>query len=141
MNAARTTRTARVAAAAALLALVVSACLGSAATTTPIQRVAITTENAPANACMEALITGELVAHPQWGLALQAPGDGELMKPLFPFGYSAIIQGARIALLDDNGQVVAHTGDVIQSSGGSIGGEGNPTVALCDGTIEVVQPT
>ena len=139
MKTVRTARAARLAAAAALLTLLVAACSGGAATNAPIQRVAITTEAAPADVCMEALITGRLVQHPQWGLALQALGGGELMKPLWPFGYSAVVQGARIALLDDNGQIVAHTGDVIQSSGGNIGGEGNPTVALCDGTIEVVQ--
>jgi hypothetical protein len=60
------------------------------------------------------------------------------MQPIFPFGYSGVVDGARIALLDETGQVVAHTGDLVQSSGGSIGGELNPMVALCDGTIEVV---
>ncbi len=134
----KTVRTARTALAAALVSLLVAACSGSAATTPPIERVAITTENAPAQACMEALITGEFVPHPQWGLALRVPGTGELMQPIFPFGYAAVVDGARIALIDGAGRVVAHTGDLIQSSGGSIGGEGNPTVALCDGTIEVV---
>lgn len=133
----RLTRTVRTTATAAVLMLL-AACGPGASTTTPIQRVAITTENAPAMACMEALITGELVAHPQWGLALQVQGTDEFMRPIFPFGYSAVVNGARIALLDSNGRVVAHTGDVVQSSGGSIGGEGDPAVALCDGTIEVV---
>ena len=121
---------------AALLALLITACGPSA--TTEIQRVVIRTEPAPAQACMEALITGVLVAHPQWGIALQTPGTGELTQPIFPFGYGAAVDGARIALLDENGQVVAHTGDLVQSSGGSIGAEGNPMVALCDDTIRVV---
>ncbi len=88
---------------------------------------------------MEALITGVLVPHAVWGLALRTPGTGELAQPIFPFGYSAAIDGGRIALLDEQGMVVAHTGDTIQSAGGNIGAEGNSQVALCDDTIEVVQ--
>jgi hypothetical protein len=129
-------KTIRTAASAFALGIVMFAC--SPAATTQIQGVIIRTEPAPANVCMEALITGVLVPHAQWGLALQVPGTGELMLPIFPFRYSAVIDGARIALLDENGLVVAHTGDLIQSSGGSIGAEGNPMVALCDNTIKVV---
>ena len=129
-------KTFRATASAFALAVVISAC--SSAGTTEIQRVLIRTEQAPAEACMEALITGVLVPHAQWGLAMQVPGTGELMQPIFPFRYSAAVDGGRIALLDENGLVVAHTGDLIQSSGGSIGAEGNPMVALCDNTIEVI---
>jgi hypothetical protein len=100
--------------------------------------VAITTETAPSNVCMEALISGVLVPHAEWGLALQTPGTGELSRPLFPFGYRAAIDGEGIVLLDEDGRLVARTGDLIQSSGGFIGGEGNPLVALCDDTIVVV---
>jgi len=124
------------AAAAALLTVLISAC--SQAAPTAIERVPITTERAPTNVCMEALITGVLVPHAQWGIALQVPGTGELMQPIFPFGYSAARDGVRLALLDETGRLVAHTGDLVQSSGGGIGGEGNPAVALCDDTIEVV---
>ena len=129
-------KTIRAATFAFALGLTIGAC--SPAATTQIQGVTIRTEQAPAEACMEALITGVLVPHPQWGLALQVPGTGELYQPLFPFGYRAAIDGDRIALLDENGLVVAHTGDLIESSGGSIGAEGNPMVALCDDTIKVV---
>lgn len=100
--------------------------------------VAITTETAPADACMEALISGVLVAHSEWGLALQTPGTGELSRPVFPFGYRAVVDGGGIVLLDEDDRLVARTGDLIQSSGGFIGGEGNPLVALCDDTIEVI---
>ena len=112
---------------------------GGGATPPTIQQIQITTDDAPSDACMEALITGGLVAHEQWGLALQVPGTGELIRPLFPFGYSAAVDGNRIALLDEEGNLVAHTGDLIQSSGGFIGAEGGPNVAvLCAGTIRVV---
>jgi hypothetical protein len=131
-------KTIRAVASALTLGLGIAACSGSPAVTTEIQRVVIRTEQAPSPACMEALITGVLVPHAQWGLALQVPGSGELMQPIFPFHYSAAVDGARIALLDESGRVVAHTGDLVQSSGGNIGAEGVPIVALCDDTIEVV---
>ena len=129
----------RLASAALLSAFVVSACLGHNDPPPPMESVAIMTEPQRANACMEALITGRLVAHPQWGLALQSPGGDDVMRPMFPFGYTAARQGDVIGLFDENGAFVAQTGDTIQSSGGSLGVEGNPVVALCDDTIEVVE--
>ena len=129
-------KTLRAAVATIALGLAISAC--SPATSIESQRVVIRTEPAPAQFCMEALITGVLVPHAQWGLALQVPGTGEFMQPIFPFRYSAVVDRGRIALLDENGLLVAHTGDLIRSSGGSIGAEGNPMVALCDNTIKVV---
>jgi hypothetical protein len=87
---------------------------------------------------MEALISGVLVPHAEWGLALQTPGTGELSRPEFPFGYRAAVDGDRVALVDEDGRLVARTGDLIQSSGGFVGGEGNPLVLLCDDTITVV---
>jgi len=102
------------------------------------QLVAITTEAAPATACMEALISGVLVAHAEWGLALQTPGTGELSRPVFPFGYRAAVDGGGIVLVDEHGRLVARAGDLIQSSGGFVGGEGDPRVVLCDDTITVV---
>ena len=133
----------RLAAAALLAAVLVAGCgttgSGGAATPQAVNRIPITVEDAPADACMEALITGGLVAHEFWGLALQVPGTGELVRPIFPFGYTAVPDGDRIALLDDRGVLVAHSGDLIQSSGGFVGPEGGPDVAaLCAGTIKVV---
>ncbi|MEW5992124.1 MAG: hypothetical protein AB1736_12365 [Chloroflexota bacterium] len=123
--------------AAASLAIALAACSGGAGPT-PLPEVRITTEAAPSNACMEALITGVLVPHGAWGLALQAPGNGELSRPMFPFGYRALLEGDRVVLIDEDGRVVARSADLIQSSGGSIGREGNPLVVLCDDTIVVV---
>lgn len=140
----RTPRRLPAASAAFLAVLALAACnaaTGGAATEPAeptIEAVAITVEEQPANACMEALITGRLVPHPDWGLALQAPGGGELSHPIFPFGYTAARQGEAIVLLDENGRLVARVGDTIQSSGGFIGNELDPLVALCDDTITVV---
>jgi len=132
-------RTSR-AGAIALVVLVFAGCSGAAtpAATSSDERIPITVESQPSMACMQALITGILVPHAEWGMALQTPGTGELMHPIFPFGYSAVRDGDRLALLDAEGRLVARTGQLVQSSGGSIGGEGNPLVALCAGTIQVV---
>ena len=112
---------------------------GGAATPLAIERIPITVEDEPAGACMDALLSGGLVGHEQWGLALQVPGTGELIRPVFPFGYTAVRDGARIALLDERANVVAHSGDLIQAGGGFIGAEGGPNVAvLCAGSITVV---
>jgi hypothetical protein len=92
---------------AALLPLAILVACGEDAPSPEL--VAIKTETATSNVCMEALISGVLVPHAEWGLALQTPGTGELSRPLFPFGYRAAIDG-----------------------------EGNPLVALCDDTIVVV---
>ncbi|HEX5590595.1 MAG TPA: hypothetical protein VFX65_09925 [Candidatus Limnocylindrales bacterium] len=121
---------------AALLSLGLVAGCGEPAPTP--QLVAITTEAAPASACMEALITGVLVPHAEWGIALQTPGTGELSRPVFPFGYRAAVDGGGIALVDEDGRLVARTGDLIRSSGGFIDGEGHPLAVLCDDTIEVI---
>ncbi|OGO54904.1 MAG: hypothetical protein A2V84_06260 [Chloroflexi bacterium RBG_16_70_13] len=123
----------RLATASVALVVLLVAC-GSDGTPTPPTSVRVTTAAAPANACMDALITGILVPHAAWGIGLQTPGTGELTRPIFPFGYSAVVDGDRLALLDEKGRLVAHTGDLIQSGGGSI----DPgSVVLCGG-IEVV---
>ncbi|TAK02815.1 MAG: hypothetical protein EPO36_00900 [Chloroflexota bacterium] len=119
------------AALAAALALGVGAC-GSEGPTPP-QFVQVVTADRPAQACMDALITGVLVPHAAWGIALQTPGTGELNRPIFPFGYSAVVNGDRLALLDEQGRLVARTGDLIQSGGGSIDG----SVLLCGGITVV----
>jgi hypothetical protein len=70
--------------------------------------------------------------------ALQTQETGELPRPVFPFGYRVAVDGDGIALVDEDGRLVARTGDLIESSGGFTGGEGDPRVALCDDTIVVV---
>ncbi|MCI0582453.1 MAG: hypothetical protein L0227_06075 [Chloroflexi bacterium] len=106
---------------------------------TTVELVAITTARQPADFCMEALISGVLVEHPVWGLALGEPG-GDQSRPIFPFRYSAVRVNGTVVLLDAEGKVVARVGDRIESSGGSIGFEGEPGVLLCAGTIRVVPP-
>lgn len=119
--------------ASALLAVLV-AC--SPATSPTIQRVAITTASAPSDVCNLALISGRLVPHPQWGIAIEG-APGELVHPIFPFGYTAASDGARIALFDQNRRIVASTGDVIEAGGG-FGGGADPAWSVCDNSIKVI---
>jgi hypothetical protein len=66
---------------------------------------------------MEALLTGRLARDARTGLGVTA-ADGQQMAVQWPFGYSARIDGGRLALVDETGKVVAHEGDTIQVGGG-----------------------
>jgi hypothetical protein len=97
-----------------------------------------TQEPAPTQlACMAALLDGVLIADPRWGVAVQVASGGPIHKVIWPNGFTARTEGGRLALLDRDGHVVAHTGDRVQVSGGE-GGADDAWFA-CDGTIVVVQ--
>ena len=88
--------------------------------------------------CMDALISGQLVANERWGIALSA-SNGHVTKVLWPFGFHGVYDGNILALVDEHGQLVAHVGDSIQGGGGSVGPDGDSDNAflLC-GSIKVV---
>ena len=91
------------------------ACGGEPAST-PIT-IALLTANQPAQACEDALLTGQLVPDTDTGLAVRAP-NGEITKVEWPFGYSARYADDRIELLDADGNVVGAEGDNVQMGGG-----------------------
>lgn len=66
--------------------------------------------------CHDALLAGRLVAHPAWGLALQA-GAGAPIRIVWPHGYAGRVAGDRIELLDHRGDVMARSGDSIEMGG------------------------
>jgi hypothetical protein len=66
--------------------------------------------------CHDALLAGRLVAHPAWGLAIQAGSDAPL-RIVWPFGYAGRVAGDRIELLDHRHDVVARSGDSIEMGG------------------------
>jgi hypothetical protein len=70
--------------------------------------------------CPAALVEGDLVADPRWGLVL-ADVDGLTRKVVWPHGFAARQDGSRLALLDAGGSVVAHEGDRIRIGGGETG--------------------
>ena len=71
-----------------------------------------TSEMVPGMACNGALLEGELVVHPDWGVVVQ----GETI--VWPLGYVGRPRGDVIEILNPAGEVVARTGDVIQAGGG-----------------------
>lgn len=97
--------------------------------------VALRTQQAATNACMDALAGGALVASPTTGLGIGSAGH--VIDVLWPFGYSARREVSGIVLLDAKGVPVAHEGDLIQMGGGL----GRDDVwEACPGSIAVVAP-
>jgi hypothetical protein len=72
--------------------------------------------------CPAALIEGLLVANEATGLGLQGPDVGAV-EVLWPFGYRGQT-GPPVALIDDQGQVVAVVGQRISIGGGAVGPHG-----------------
>src|SRR5262245_30598099 len=119
-----------------LLALL-SAC-GGHATATPIsQPVTITTAPAAANGCIDAPIGGRLVVDSRWGVALEDPSGGSRVGAVFPFGYRGVLNQGQIGVFDGAGNLVAATGQSIESGGGYVGEGANQRAILCDGSIKV----
>jgi hypothetical protein len=73
--------------------------------------VTIRTESQPSTVCMNALVSGVLVADPTYGLALRNPDY--VQGVIWPFGYTARRESGVIVLIDPSGHVIAHEGDTI----------------------------
>jgi hypothetical protein len=67
---------------------------------------------------MEALIGGTLVVDPVSGLGI-ADTTGRVTHVFWPFGYAALPDGDRLALVDGQDRIVARVGDMISIPGGS----------------------
>ena len=87
-------------------------------------------------ACMAALISGTLVQDAQSGVGLR-DDQGLVRQVVWPNGYSARNDGGRLALIDQNGEVVAHEGDRVSIGGGEI--DDKRTWLACGGT-QLVAP-
>lgn len=85
--------------------------------------------------CPAALVRGELVSNPEWGVALADQDARIIRQVIWPFGYVAQIQGERLALRSNDGIVVAFTGDRLQLDGGEVGSDG---AWLACGDIEIL---
>jgi len=79
--------------------------------------LSLRTAQAPAQVCEEAVIFGRLTEHPQSGLGITT-AEGKAMPVEWPFGYTAREDLGRLALVDETGRAVAHTGDDITVGGG-----------------------
>ena len=86
-----------------------------------------TSELVSGMACNGALREGELVIHPDWGVAL----GGDDYPIFWPLGYVGRARNERIEILDPAGDVVARTGDVISVGGGGSAVDGVEGFAMC----------
>jgi hypothetical protein len=96
-------------------------------------RVALRTSPVASQACMDALVSGVLARDARSGLGIATAGGGATAVE-WPFGYSARDEGDRIALVDENGKVVAREGDQVEVGGGL----GNDDVWFACGGVKVV---
>jgi hypothetical protein len=103
--------------------------LGGCGASEPQPEIVPVPTNEPTPDCMDALITGTLVADERWGIALES--GGARSKVIWPNGYHGVRDGTVLALVDGRGRLIGRVGDVIESGGGNVGGPDN-TVVLCD---------
>jgi hypothetical protein len=118
------------------LLLVLTIVMGACALSPPT--IAVPTQQpVPANGtpppCAAAITEGDLVAHEEWGIALNDHDTGGIRRVIWPHGFSARQDGDGLALLDASGAVVARVGDHVRIGGGESGAEswiacGNITV-------------
>ena len=105
-----------------LLAIFVLATACQAAQATPAgpSLVAIPTAEPPGpNAgCMDALLTGRLVADDDVGIVVEA-ADGTRIVVVWPHGWAAVDADGFRTLLNDRGEPVARVGDQVAIGGGN----------------------
>ena len=94
-----------------------------------------TSELAPGMSCNAALLEGELVIHPDWGVAVRGHNS-----PIFwPLGYVGRARGDLVEILNPAGDVVARTGDVISAGGGGNTIDGVEGFKMCPNGPTVMQ--
>ena len=103
----------------AILGVAVTACAAAAPSDGEPVLVAIPTAEPPAGevACMDALLTGHLVADEDAGVAIQA-ADGTTIVVVWPNGWVAVDQDDRRVVVNDRGDPVAQVGDQVAIGGG-----------------------
>ena len=102
----------------AILGVAVTACAAAAPSIEP-SVVAIPTAEPPAGevACMDALLTGILVADEDAGVVVQA-ADGATIIVVWPNGWVAVDRDDQRVVLNDRGDPVAQVGDQVAIGGG-----------------------
>jgi hypothetical protein len=89
--------------------------------------------------CPQAIIEGELVADPAWGLSLRATAWGDI-PAVWPHGFFAVLSNGMVSLVNSDGEIVADAGDHIRAGGGVMTVGGEELVRVCS-DIEVVSGT
>ena len=102
----------------AILCVAVTACAAAVPSLEP-RIVAIPTAEPPIGevACMDALLTGSLVADADAGVVVQAD-DGATIVVVWPHGWVAVDQDDQRVVLNDRGDPVAQVGDQVAIGGG-----------------------
>ena len=104
---------------AAILGLTLTAYAAAAPSNGEPVLVAIPTAEPPTGpvACMDALLTGQLVADEDAGVAIQA-ADGARIVVVWPHGWAAVDQDNTRIVVNDQGDPVARVGDQVAIGGG-----------------------
>ena len=133
----------------ALVVAAATAACGSAATPSPTQTPPGATGPTPIAlplstpwiasppTCPVALLHGQLVPNPSWGLAVIQDGSSAATKVVWPAGYTAR-PGQVIEVLDQAGRVVAREWDHVALPGGSLQ---DGVWGLCPGLEPVASPS
>lgn len=75
----------------------------------------------PSPECAASFLDTRLVEDAERGISGRS-GD-RTYRLVWPYGYTARAEGGRIAVVDYNGNVVAHSGDEVRIGGGFMGGD------------------
>jgi hypothetical protein len=88
-----------------------------------------TAPRADGDGCRLALLSGTLTAHPAWGVAVSGGNVPQLV--FWPNGWSAERTDDGANLIDQEGRVVARTGDDVRAAGGLATFGGREGFAVC----------
>jgi hypothetical protein len=104
---------------ATILGLTLTACAAAAPSNDEPVLVVIPTAEPPTGqvACMDALLTGQLVANDDAGVAIRA-ADGTTIVVVWPHGWAAVDQDNTRVVVNDRGDPVAQVGDHVAIGGG-----------------------
>jgi hypothetical protein len=98
-----------------------------------------TSELEPGMLCHLALLEAELIAHPDWGVAVEEPG-GTATLVFWPRGYVGSARADHVEVLNADGDVVARTGDRITAGGGMAVIDGLEGFMMCPEGPTVIDP-
>jgi hypothetical protein len=65
---------------------------------------------------------GQLVAHPEWGVAVRDAASGDVVRVVWPHGYKGRVSDDRLSLVDAGSRSVAGVGDLVRIDDGELPG-------------------
>ena len=98
--------------------VLIAVVLAVACTGRPANYVEITQYSGSGDPCVSLMATGGvLVAHEDWGLAIQNAVSGQPQRLLWPPGWYGLRDGEDVVLTEASGRAVASTGDTLHLGG------------------------